>query len=240
MSIITPNVVGFFFSGFFSIVSYHLWKKYLFNDNNLNNERLHYSYNEIINNNDLNNNSYCFTPLDDVVIEYIKELNIKNILEMCAGDGSNAKIMRENGLNVLAYDLKTDKENSIQYGICGTLEHLYSDYLLFIASGICSEKSIENYSGNYVLLGGHGNNIVILEDKIEVVIDISCSKIDYIDNISTFDSPNKNRGVRLDMRPDSKFMKKNNFFLKKMWFVTDKNPKKWQNLYVFQLWEKNI
>lgn len=220
------------------IISYYFYNKNYLNKNNFcRNGKIisdnFVEYNEIP-------SSYCFTPLDDVIMEYIKDMKINNILEMCAGDGSNAKIMRENGFNVLAYDLKTDKVNNVKYGVCGTLEHLYSDYLLFIASGICSNESIKNYKGKYVLLGGHGNNITISKEKIEIVKNIAKPEVDFIENQSPFDSPSKKRGVRLDMRPSYDFMFKNNYFLKKMWFFTDKDPRKWQKLYVFQLWEKMV
>jgi hypothetical protein len=188
-----------------------------------------------------NPNSYCYTPIDEVVIEYIRNLGITRILEMCSGDGSNAKTLRRYHFQVEAFDLKTDKESGIKYGVSGTVEQAYSDHLLFLASGICSQKSVDNYKGKYVLLGGHGENAIVNDEEIEIVEDMTKPEIKLFKNISfSYSSSVENRSIKIDIRPSYKFMIGNNFKLDKMWFITNKNALKWTEIFVFQLWIRAI
>lgn len=93
---------------------------------------------------------------------------------MCAGDGDNAKILRDAGIDVICYDLKgyrlreprsgldapegeSSDKITVCYGLCGTVEAQHPDRTLYLAQAYEAKRSVEAYAaagGKRVILGG--------------------------------------------------------------------------------------
>lgn len=116
-----------------------------------------------------------YTPLSQEVVDYIKGSG-HSVTEVCAGSGENAIRLRENGIIVHAYDMKSIKD-IVEYGVCGTVEHRHpEDQILLICSGFDCVRSIQNFQGSILIIGGYiirkpspnKENIISLTEPIPI------------------------------------------------------------------------
>lgn len=131
----------------------------------------HYTTGSFMHNNcDNSYDTKDYTPISDELVQYI--LNTKDsVVEMCAGGGDNAEKLRKSGIIVHAYDIKSI-ENKVEYGICGIDENNYSDNILMICSGFDCLRSINNFKGNILIIGGFVQTCVVENNQ------------EYIDSLS--------------------------------------------------------
>lgn len=117
-----------------------------------------------------NSSSRTHVFLSSELIHWIKATGL-SVLEMCAGNGSNAQALIENGVPCVAFDMfprndtcmKFDNNgdvcgeepnpNRVRFGLAGTVEDEYPDHILLIISGFECKKSIKAYTGKTVILG---------------------------------------------------------------------------------------
>lgn len=159
-------------------------------------------------------NSYSpnYTPIPKEVINYIKE-NKWNIIEMCAGkDGFNNTLLKEADVDIISFDITTGSNENIKYGLAGTVEHNYSDRVLMICNGFECQKSVENYKGNYVIIGGY---IIHTRTKYtEYLTDITKPNIVSYDGVEQYNNGFDNLMYELKLRPNNKWMTNNGWNIK--------------------------
>lgn len=93
-----------------------------------------------------------YTPIPDELVEYISNTE-EFVVEMCAGGGDNAERLRKAGIIVHAYDAKSI-EGKVEYGLNGIVENDHNDNILMICSGFDCLRSINNFKGNILIIGG--------------------------------------------------------------------------------------
>jgi hypothetical protein len=181
-----------------------------------------------------------YTRLDESIFEELRKLGISKVLEMCAGKGHNLSKFQEAGFEVIGYDLVTLPDLNVKYGPCGTIEDQYPDYLLYLGSSIDGEKSVEKFTGKYVMIGGWGKDCEIV--NIDIVNNLNEPKsVESASMISYREPKAENRKLALDCRPKSNFMIEKGFKLINQWFLVqneDDNIKWSGNIWVQQLWER--
>jgi hypothetical protein len=104
--------------------------------------------------------------LNEMMINKI--IKYQPFVEGCAGNGFNAQKLRERGTDIISFDIEPDSEipydiptdnklieHRVQCGAAGTFEHLHSDRTLLILCGYSVEKSIVNYHGDTIIIGGY-------------------------------------------------------------------------------------
>lgn len=100
-----------------------------------------------------------FFKLNNNIIEIISRH--QPILEVCAGNGSNAKRLWDHGIDILAFDgmpyLVPQQPNLVTAGWNGTFEDKYPGHTLLILCGGGIKDSISKYTGQKVILGGYYN-----------------------------------------------------------------------------------
>lgn len=94
-----------------------------------------------------------YSKLPEQLIDYISKTGY-SVTEVCAGNGDNAELLRQQNVVVHAYDLNSIK-GKVQYGINGLVENNNDDNILLISLGFDCERSINNFKGNILILGGY-------------------------------------------------------------------------------------
>jgi hypothetical protein len=109
---------------------------------------------DFIQNQQCQRNESNYTPLSSEIIQYIVDQK-SPIIETCAGSGENTVKLREQGVVVYSYDIHSIS-NVVSYGLCGTVENKHPDAnILLICSGFDTERSVKNFTGNIVIIGGY-------------------------------------------------------------------------------------
>src|SRR5437868_12657648 len=112
-----------------------------------------------------------YNPIHPSVVEWIKNSG-ERVVEVFAGNGENAKLIREQGVPVYAYDLVPCPQNSVEYGVAGTVENNDECGILLICTGISALPSVENFKGKYIIVGGYvGSKVggMSIPKKTEVI-----------------------------------------------------------------------
>lgn len=111
------------------------------------------------------------TPLVTAeVIDFIVKSGY-TVLEMGAGKGTNAQILRENNVCVHAYDV-TSIPGKVRYGLKGCPTH-DDDNILLMCGGFDGERAVETFSGNIVILGGKIRSRLDSEKQREILPNLS-------------------------------------------------------------------
>lgn len=196
------------------------------------------TYREFSNENLLNSNENLlnsYAELDSVVIDYLKNLKITKVLEMCTGNNENAQKFRDAGFEVIEYDLHTLREKDVFHGVVETVEDQYLDHLLYLGSGIDGNKLLSKYTGKYILIGGCG--ISCSSEEVDVVQNINCPEEVETLCFPTMEKTHEGRSIKLECRPNYKWMVSQGFRLMKLFFIANESLTKWNNdFFVQQLW----
>jgi hypothetical protein len=135
-------------------------------------------------NGEMSNN---YMPLSRDIIEYIKEEGL-TILEVCAENGENMRILKNEGVDIESFDMNSSDD--ISYGIRGSFEDPAMQDLhsrcrtrtLLACPGMQvfdMEKSISRFCGNKVILGAYVSRSSYCIDEYEYIagfnsLDHSC------------------------------------------------------------------
>jgi hypothetical protein len=118
-----------------------------------------YQRRKILNTHDLNhrhhdcsNTEENYTPLSPEAVDYIASLGV-SVTEVCAGNGKNADLLREKGVDVHAYDVKSIT-GKVLYGVNGLIENNHNSDMLMICSGFDVWNSVSRFKGKHLMIGG--------------------------------------------------------------------------------------
>lgn len=111
--------------------------------------------------------SQNWTPIPQSLIDFIQKTEY-SVTEVCAGNGDNAELLRQNNVIVHAYDFNSIT-GKVSYGLNGLVENRHNDNILLICSGFDCERAINNFKGNILIIGGYIQSSGSCENRREFI-----------------------------------------------------------------------
>jgi len=180
-----------------------------------------------------------FTPVPGALVDFIAE-NLWKVLEVSAGGGSNAKRLRDKGIDTVAFDMI--EADGVRYGINGTFEEKFPDRALLACSAYDAEKSVKRFTGKVVILGGNLFEVTAEESNYDIVGDVS--QLNVVEPVKALEIKHCKKEAYGDltyaigMRPDYQWMVGNGWTLEES-FIGKGNGGAREPLRIFQVWVAN-
>lgn len=183
---------------------------------------------------DLDGEKQSYTRMPPNLIELIVKHKWK-ILEMCAGNGFNHKLLQQAGVDSIAFDFFENAQAGVKHASNGTVEADHPDRTLLLNTAINAEECLQAYTGNRVILGGYGQ--ITHYKKKFILLDMTRPMEITPAYVSNGCGEEKN-SIELMMRPNYEYMISNGWVLKNT-ICSKKNGTRWNEIFhIFQIWER--